>query len=149
MGCDTSYPPSRFDSAKLRKWVDENKLHLIECESCESALVKGPPVQCNLCKEKKGRSAFAVARRQSNELKKWRCKECDYAPCQECGKIPVKALHVPGRTESKWTCQVCLYPPCVGCGRARPKKQHLQKHIMPVYCCSICKRKDLEQKRKK
>ena len=143
MACETSYPPSRFNAVKLRKWVDENKFHLVECETCETTPVEGPPVPCNLCKKTKARSEFAVARRQSNQLKKWRCRACDYAPCHECGKIPDKVLHIAGRTETKWTCQACLYPPCAGCNKERTKRAEYNKHNLPVYWCGGCVKKGL------
>jgi hypothetical protein len=141
MGCMTSLQLSRFDTAKLRKWVDDDKHHLIECESCESVQVNGPAVSCNLCKQKKAITEFPVARRQGNELKKWRCKSCDYAPCRECGKIEKQALHIPGRTTPAWTCQACLYPPCLGCGSARRKRTEMNRYNLAEYWCHPCIKK--------
>jgi hypothetical protein len=144
-GCMNSYQPSRFDIVKLRKWVDDEKFHLIECESCDSTQTRGLPVSCNLCKQVKTRSEFPVARRQSNELKKWRCKACDYAPCQECGKIEKQALHIPGRTTPEWTCQACLYPPCLGCGSARRKRTEMNRYHLPEYWCHPCIKKSVPE----
>jgi hypothetical protein len=138
-GCNEALPPSRFNAVKLRMWENENKLHLVECDSCDNTAISGPPVRCNLCQREKQRGEFAAVRRNS-VFARWRCKECDFAPCDTCGKRPEKALHIAGRTTVKWTCQSCLYPPCKGCGSERPKKEHTKIHNMPEYYCRGCKK---------
>ena len=138
--CKLAQAPHRFDTVKLRRLENEDKLYLAECSQCnakkaaaENAVETEPPVKCNWCGVLKPRSAFSdVKKRYRGDYKRWRCITCYFPACERCGEIAKDQQLMP------YICELCKFPPCQ-CGTPRPQSSKYHVSKLPEWRCPTCR----------
>ena len=92
------------------------ELKQYRCTTCLAAAEAAPQrlsfltralFPCKLCKERKPRGAFRVAKQKCKDLTDWRCQACQQPPCTACGKNPEAPLRR-GRSLKAYRCTTCL-----------------------------------------
>ena len=102
-------------------------------------------VVCQGCKKKMPARDFGPA-----ELKtlytglwtkdRWRCFECKYPPCKQCGGRPVFAVPHNALESGVYYCMPCRFPPCVVCGKDRPQSSKYRAQVLPEWTCEDCQK---------
>jgi hypothetical protein len=139
--CNGEKPPKQFDYKELRELAAKDKEYLIQCIDCKGKAEqcgKGE-VQCNLCKTWKKRPDFSASRQRSATYGLWRCKACDFPPCEKCAALPEAPKKKP------YVCLPCLYPPCA-CGAKRPQKVKYKSTKRELWKCVACAKKTRQGK---
>ena len=132
--CNGEKAPKEFNYKELRELAAKDKVYLIKCINCkgkEQQHSERGKVECNHCKQMKERTDFSTSRQRCKNYKHWRCKSCDFAPCEKCGAIPEAPRVKPH------VCLLCLYPPCA-CGAKRPHKVKYKSTNRETWTCVAC-----------
>ena len=136
--CKKNLPPRHFDYRLLTQLEDDGEVYMAECLQCKDTLGskerhQKKKIPCNLCGYEKPRSEFRIERQRSKNYQTWRCRSCDFTPCDTCGKIPTEI------TSPGYRCELCKWPPCA-CGRDRPRSsKYSTKTFLGEWKCKDCK----------
>ena len=136
--CRRSFPPKHFDYKLLAELEADGEAYLAECLQCNDTLGtkerhQKDDMECNKCQVRKPRSEYRIERQRCNNYKTWRCRSCEFPPCDRCGKIPTEIK------PSGYRCKLCMWPPCA-CGKERPRStKYSTKTMKTEWKCNVCR----------
>lgn len=142
-GCQKTLPAAHFNSSILLELLREQEMWRLKCALCDPG-ASGHTVReryiCGRCEADKPVTDFAPAiRKLAYDRTKWRCQDCQYPKCSQCGGRPEAAINQQF-DEATYLCAACARPPCAGgCGTPRPNtsKYHVRKKA--TWYCPHCR----------
>ena len=148
-------PEYHFLDATLQQWRDQPSALSLLCARCfvrsshfeDERNIKKATFTCCACETKKpildgGPVTVKDWMQQKRNQLRWRCYECQYPPCHQCGNRPLHAISHDSLVDGKYYCEECRYPSCSAlvdgqpCGNKR--RNPGSNHRFQPYTCPTC-----------
>ena len=148
-------PEYHFLDATLQQWRDQPSALSLLCARCfvrsshfeDERNIKKATFTCCACETNQpildgGPVTVKDWMQQKRNQLRWRCYECQYPPCQQCGNRPLHGLSHNSLVDGKYYCEECRYPSCSAlvdgqpCGNKR--RNPGSNHRFQPYTCPTC-----------